>query len=146
MSSAEGVAPSTARVASRMRFTPSAFEMNGKPRDARRLHSMTFSPSSLTSIWTLNGRWCPALGPKDQLHVVTPDFGVRGGEERASEQILVKSNRYRAIRHAAIVMVPRRMVTGATVVVSSFRMRATCCSGPADEGDDVRENSTRMRV
>src|SRR5215467_7354868 len=43
------------RVASRMKLMPRVFEMNGKLREARRLHSITFTSWSRASSWTLKG-------------------------------------------------------------------------------------------
>jgi hypothetical protein len=43
------------RVASRTKFLPVTFDTNGKLRDARRLHSMTFTALFFARNWTLKG-------------------------------------------------------------------------------------------
>ena len=48
-------APSMMRVAVSMKFRLSTFDTNGKLREARRLHSMTFTSLFLAKNWMLNG-------------------------------------------------------------------------------------------
>jgi hypothetical protein len=54
---AVGRRPIITSVARATKLVPTIFETNGKLRDARTLHSMTFTALPLAMNWILNGPW-----------------------------------------------------------------------------------------